>query len=475
MSTYSINETSEWNGHWFLPGNQSDAKAGRLRFSKDDFVLELANTLEKGGAVEFGVGRVLEVIHGYSEKGEAVTLLGSRSFGQSLNFGSAGLVRPEKFMPDFAIVGAYIDDPKPSFKSIRARVPGLLAWRAVSATEQSIEFDPTGQKLQAMGYRIRPVPSSTSWLNNLPGEMSLLVESRTSGHRFGAMEISNDGWVRLQPETPQGIDWYLQSLHHILSLFGLIAGPSMHSDTLLLEFEDGHTSSLLYRSARLQPCKLSEPHQFFISAAHISEKLPALVDAWLAMMPKIGTVNDLFQSIVASDSLWLHVEFLSLMHVLEGMHRATREGLYMADDEYELVVRAALTNAIPPLVGKHHRESLKSRIKYGNQLSLAKRLAELAESLPASLRIKVLGCETGVPRRWVDTRHYYTHWDEELKPTILDGAPLYYVNTRLRMFARILLLQMIAIDEGLIEQALVGTNHWSQELIQFGARESANK
>jgi hypothetical protein len=472
MTTYKLSEPVELNGHWFLPGNQSDSKAGRLHFSNNEFALHLVDTLEKGRAVEFGIGRLLDVIHGYSEKGEAITLLGSRNFGESIHFGSAGLVRPGKFIPDFAIVGAYIDDPKPCFKSIRARVPGLLAWREVSATEQSIEFDPTGQKLEAMGYRVRPVPTSTSRLNNLPGQMSLLVESRTSGHRFGAMAISNDGWVRLQPETPQSIDWYLQSLHHILSLFGLIAGPCMHSDTLLVEFEDGHTCSLLFRNARMQLCGLSEPHQFFISATHLSEHLPALVDTWLALMPKMGTVNDLFQSVVASDSLWLHVEFLSLMHVLEGMHRASREGLYMDDDEYKAKVRSALTNAIPAHVGEHHRESLKSRIKYGNQLSLAKRLAELAESLPESLRIKVLGCEKGVPRRWVDTRHYYTHWDEELKPSVIDGAALYYVNTRLRMFVRILLLRMIGIEEDSIEQALVGTSQWAQELIQFAAREA---
>jgi hypothetical protein len=304
--------------------------------------------------------------------------------------------------------------------------------------------------------------------------MSLLVEWRTSGHRFGTMEIANDGWVRLQPKTPQDIEWYLQSLHHVLSLFGLIAGPCMHADTLLLEFEDGHTCSLLFRAARISLCTLTEPHHFFISAAQLAEQLPVLVDAWLALMPKIGTVNDLLQSIVASDALWLHVEFLSLMHVLEGMHRATREGLYMAEDKYK-EVQSALTAAIPTQVGVHHRESLKSRIKYGNQISLAKRLAELAESLPESIRIKVLGCASGVPRRWVDTRHYYTHWDEELKPEVLDGAPLYYVNTRLRMFSRILLLRMIAIDDGLLEQALAGTNRWAQELIQFGARESANK
>lgn len=471
MTIYSLDGVSEWNGHWFLPGKESDKKAGLLKFSRDTFTLELAETFEGGSVVELGVQRLMDVIHGISDKGDAITLLGSSSFGPRINFGPAGLVRPESIRPRFAIVGAYIDDPNATFKSIRVRVPGLLAWRGISAIEHSIEFDSTGKRLESMAYRIRPVPTSSVYLGNLPGEISFLVEIQTRGNQFGAMEIANDGWLRIQPETPKSIDWYLQSLHHILSFVGLLAGPSIHADAILLELEPRYDCTLLFRSTRIQLCNLSVPDDFFIPASKLAGQFPHLLDAWLALMPAVSTVNDLLQSILASDSLWLHVEFLSLMHVLEGMHRATKEGLYMSTDEYESV-RAILSNAIPVMVKQDHRESLKSRIKYGNQVSLAKRLAEMANTLPVSLRRKVLGTESGVPRRWVDTRNYYTHWDEELRPNVLDGASLYYANTRLRMFARTLFLKMLAVDDQLIEQALAGSNKWAQEIIQFGVRES---
>ncbi|MDN5873075.1 MAG: hypothetical protein L0H29_01670, partial [Sinobacteraceae bacterium] len=56
---------------------------------------------------------------------------------------------------------------------------------------------------------------------------------------------------------------------------------------------------------------------------------------------------------------------------------AIADGTYMSPEDYE-AVRHALATAIPSSVGADHREALKSRIKYGNELSLRKRINGLA-------------------------------------------------------------------------------------------------
>ncbi|WP_423191407.1 HEPN domain-containing protein [Burkholderia multivorans] len=67
----------------------------------------------------------------------------------------------------------------------------------------------------------------------------------------------------------------------------------------------------------------------------------------------------------------------------------------------------------PNTVGSDHKEALKSRIRYGNEVSLRKRLDALISRLDLPLRKQILGNDGVVPRSWVVTRNYYTHWDNE--------------------------------------------------------------
>lgn len=118
--------------------------------------------------------------------------------------------------------------------------------------------------------------------------------------------------------------------------------------------------------------------------------------------------SQLALSVLSSDNLWLHVEFLSLMQALEGFHRATMPGLYTSEAEYE-PVKQALNYAIPKVIGPDHKEALKSRIRYGNEVSLRKRVDALVGRLDLPVRKHILGGDGSVPRSWVVTRNYYTH------------------------------------------------------------------
>ena len=60
--------------------------------------------------------------------------------------------------------------------------------------------------------------------------------------------------------------------------------------------------------------------------------------------------------------------------------RATTESAYMCAADYEKVA-AVLEYAIPDGVSTAHWASLKSKIKYGNELAFYKRVLQLVESL----------------------------------------------------------------------------------------------
>jgi hypothetical protein len=159
---------------------------------------------------------------------------------------------------------------------------------------------------------------------------------------------------------------------------------------------------------------------------------------------------------------------MSLMQALEGYHRALYEDSYMAGSDYEQV-RTTLCNSIPPNVASDHRQSLQSRIRYGNEFSLRKRLEELAKLLSEGMRRRVLGRDGKLPQSWIDTRNYYAHWDEALRSNILSGTQMHYVNTRLRCWIRFLYLLQIGIPEAAIVTALSNPSSVSRGLAHANA------
>jgi len=142
------------------------------------------------------------------------------------------------------------------------------------------------------------------------------------------------------------------------------------------------------------------------------------------------------------------------MQALESFHRVTKGGKYLSNDEWK-PFRATLANAIPAELDSGHRESLRSRIKYGNEYSLRKRIGELLEGLNEITLSRLSPTDKYFTGIIVDTRNYLTHYDDELKDVALKNADLYWANQRLRILISLLLLKEIGIPEKLIFDSMI--------------------
>jgi ApeA N-terminal domain 1 len=209
-------------------------------------------------------------------------------------------------------------------------------------------------------------------------------------------------------------------------------------------------------------------HEFYMPRLDMGKSLEDVIQRWFEVYDKIMFPSQLAISVMVSENLWLHVEFLSLIQALEGFHRSLSDGLYILPKDYE-AIESALVNAIPSNVSGPHADSLRSRIRYGNEISLAKRLNVLAERLYLPIRQLVFGRNGTAPREWIDTRNYYTHWPEELHQKVLDGQGMVDANVRIRHFLRALYLDLACIPQEAILAALGNASSESQHLSQVNA------
>jgi hypothetical protein len=466
MSAHPFNESFDVLGEWYLPENPSRKLSGQLIYTPERIELHLNEAFKplRGNIYAGGNEQSYPVIHGTTIKGEAVTLLDVLQIGISLNLGSGGLQQPEHLISSWLIIGAYVP-PDFDYPQISFRVPGLQIWLSRKIIEHTFSDD------FSHSYRIAPQNVDTTPLPSIDATLEWGISWNSNVDAFTSISVNVSAWVTIKPSTPKNIQWYFEQQTKIAAMLAFLGGAPMSPDSIEASIDESHhKASVLVTMRDASYCDYTNPHEFYMTRNMMGVDLTEVVTHWFDIYPKVHMPSQLALSILASEKLWLHVEFLSLMQALEGLHRGLFDGNYMDENGYESV-KKTLSDSIPTELASDHKDALRSRIRYGNQISLRKRLDFLSELLSDPIRRIILGGNGKVPRSWIDTRNYYTHWDEELRTNVLGSQEMY--NTTVRMFhlLRALYLQLMKIPQEAILQSLSNMSKMSQHLAQINVIE----
>ena len=151
---------------------------------------------------------------------------------------------------------------------------------------------------------------------------------------------------------------------------------------------------------------------------------------------------------------------MDLAHALEAYHRRLFDGEYMTEEEYD-PIETTLIDAIPQNISAEHRDSLKSRIKYGYQYSLRTRLKNLLSEVLAEqseATKTIVGNQPNFIKRLVETRNYFTHLDGEANSAVLKTDELYEFTLNVRLLLQICFLKEMEFPANEISRIL--NNNW---------------
>lgn len=466
MSLLSIHEDREYFGEWWLPGSNKTV-SGQLRCSHErvDLNLNEAFTPLRGSVSVSDSIQTYPALHGVSSKGEALTLLNAQSLGVSLNFSSGGMRQPERIISSWVVVGAHVA-PDTRFSSVRFFIPGLEVWLSRPAIAQSIETQSEGATFTST-FVVRPPETEVTPVSHIDASLEWGSGVTVSANPFTSIDVKVRGWVVIRAQSPRTLQWFLDQQDKLATLLAFMAGIPMPIDAIQASVEQSAPSfAVLVTMRQAAPCELKNHHELFIPRDVLGTAFPSIVDLWFREVESVLTPSKLALGVISTKSLWLHVEFLSLIQALEGFHRGRFSGSYMGESEYESV-RATIESAIPSPVAADHREALRSRIRYGNQISLSKRLNELKNCIEVPLANLIIASDGKVPRSWIDTRNYLSHWDEELRSNALDGQEMYNANVRMEHLLRVLYLLLAGVTSETILQCFQNTSRTSQQLVQL--------
>lgn len=465
MADHALTEPFEAMGDWFLPGNRDHQVSGVLSYGTEQTELRLNAPLEPmPQTVRFGIDdhRKYPTVYGFTNAAEAVTVLGATQPGSSFVASSGGFRTPTCLYCNVVIIGGHVAS-EALYTEMLCRIPGLEAWLSPQSIHKS--YHDGRFSLSTADRLAEPFP-----VHQLDGGLIFRTSNEVA---FGAhsASIQNHGHVCLEPREPQRLDWYCEQLPKITSLITLLAGSPMTVDKITLATGmPGQLLSVLAHQYGAKYCSFTQEFDFFLPRSAISEHIAEILNKWLSLYPKVQSACGLALSVINSYGLWPHVEFLSLMQALEGLHRSLYPGTYMDADDYA-DVRDTLVKAIPEKVSSSHRSALCSRIKYGNEVALRKRIQKLVECLSPLLQKAVFGDEGAALEAWLATRNYYTHWDDALRSQILGTDEMHYAGVRLKMFLRTLYLQLAGVSEDALVAALNNNSDVSRHLKAVHAME----
>jgi hypothetical protein len=457
---HRIDEELRVLGTWFLPGSRRRVP-GTFTWKNGNATVELHGPLEvlKGRAAP---AEEHAVVHGNLYTGERATLLNAFDVTPRAMFSSQAKARPQRLISSHVAVGAHLWHES-KFSRLSAQVPGLEHWLLRPWINPEVSRGQGGlpSVLIKANY---PAPTSFP----IPGGKVLLsLDVRPDERQQGGIAIFSMGRVTVVPDRAEPFEWLLEQLSRLTSLLTMMAGGPISTNCITVQQPGTEAEASVLISLRNAAVSiLSSERQFFLSERSLEAAFEDLVSKWFECIESVDLPSRLAVDVLNSRGS-SYTDFLAVMQALEGFHRGRHYGCYMSAGDYQKV-QAQLCGCIPTSIGSDHKAALKSRIRYGNEHSLDKRLNELVDELPDSMRQVVIGAKR-LPRLWIDTRNAYTHWEKAALRKAIDGRELHNANQRLRMLLRVSYLRLVGVPDSAIAGALRGGSRISHELRQLPA------
>ena len=443
-------------GWWWLPETPKEVVPGVLVYNQSRIHLDLFGNLRMEITDDL---EPAPIILGQLENGKECTLTDNRETivrldGRSSRWSAGAIFLGKHFAREEEI----------KFTAWNINFTDLEEWIAVQPFTSHTRHDGTrfiGQQseyVQPDSLKI-PIPSLNATL-----ETAHTLTS--SGSWFGTHVREHTAFLVFTPNEAKNLIWFQDVLQTCQGLLTLFVGKPVYAQRVVadgeqIEWPDGKKSTeeihIYFNQLNRKKRERVSPHDMLISLPQIKDRIGTIVPIWFEKAEALKHVYDLFLGTFYGESMYLESEFLTLTQALETYCRSTWPGKYLPDDQYK-PVEEALVTAIPSGIHSGLRESLKARLRYGNEHSLRKRLAALLATMDDETCNLFCKNESEWCGRIVDTRNYLTHYGEQ-SARVIGGTDLFFANRRMSVLLTIILFKELGLEESFIRQIFNGNSH----------------
>lgn len=428
---------------------------GRLRFDPNSgTTLELIDTTAIFDPHK-SLRKRLSIIHGTLLNKVNITLLQCKI--TDINGGFSPIVKVA-IRADRLVTGIHLTDPSSKlFDEIRVTAPQLNEWLALPTIQPERPLDELPATPRRYGLNFTPESDFSIHSQGGPILSSSQVVSICDNNNY-SQTLSIHGYLNTRRPEPIELDACDSELFSLQAFISLLCGQQVFFQSIRLYRHDldpveRHLKSVEYLPTLQRPEKTPRnPPQVFVSRKSIGDALKQLWSNWQNRYTTIRSSVELFCATDMAGVQLPEFRFMNMMQALEAFHRAQFPGTYMSAQDYAQI-ESAMSGAIPDAVTNDHRAALRSRIKYGNEHSLRKRLRDLEATLPRDASACIHRSLRDFLDRAVDTRNQLIHSGERTSG-FSNGLDLHHAEKLLRWFLAASILHDLQLPENTLTEAL---------------------
>ena len=447
---FSLIDEFELTGKWWLPDNPDVQLYGILKFKRNYIILEVSGIFNKIHIFQLIRSNIM---HGCTDENKKVTLcsVSERHFegARSTESDSNRNLGKSTFSCKYIFIGRHYDKLEDiKFASLGMYFTYLDKWINNKIECKHLGDGKYNLDIKSLKYELYLEHiESTLYISSIP---PILMDSQTD------IEVHFTSGIWIKPNKVMNWMWFQDFINNMKNFLTILMGHPVYPVNLLAEPLDCHNyediticyavpDPLIYKD--LQSCDIDIPfHNLIKYSNNSSRNIAETINNWFIKLDLIGPVLDLFFLTFYDSSMKPYLRFLTLMQALEIFHRRVCGGKYLSQEDYK-PIREALIKAIPDNLEPDPKQNLVSKIGSGNEFPLKMRLKKLLNYSPFKYFWIIAKYESGEPEEFigklVNTRNYYTHFNESPKKPIFSDKELYRINSELRVILRVFLLNEI--------------------------------
>ena len=397
-----MSENIEYIGYWYLPNKKQDELYGKLTINDNRIDLEVYGGLFENINDSINM-KEIDIINGFTICGKSITLLSNISLEFKMNMPGTAI---NKYGSKFMIIGnEYTSIDECILSSISSSYTNLSEWIGIS------------------GFNLEHSKEHMCIDYHYPQGMIYELDDYTLKINYTLKNKYNLDEINMK----QHIDIVFEGL---------------------LDYDLNSALEIIYDFSHfLTLCIGQKISPYNIKA---KDKNGKEVEIRINGVEEISPIIDY---VVDSHSKIFHIplSFIKLVQATETFSRRMRNNCKIDEDEHDKKIEYIISK----IDDEDYKKWLIDRLKYSNEPSLAMRLKEIFKEVDFIISLNS-GERKKIVKKIVDTRNYYTHFDESKKDLIMTTEELIYISKYILVILKVLIMKELGLDEAFIELQLKG-------------------
>jgi hypothetical protein len=349
------------------------------------------------------------------------------------------------------------------FSTVAFELGHLRDWLGTSGITTEIEHTEGIDEPYDVTARFRQPSPLKGETNDL--QIEIRLNAGFSEPRSGSVRIEERCEARVSVKEPLDIETWLAKVVRPFTDLISFATAAFNDLTEFRVFDPGDQEAPRRRPGTrvvhshsqqsLPPERALPKEALLFSAEQVADRFGDVMDRWPAIGNELDSVFGLFFGVQYSGQPYPEYRFYSMVQALESYHRRRRRNYAL-----EKVKHLERLDSILKVVPTQHRKWLDEKLRYSNEPSLRGRMKDLTSEWEAFL-LPIVGDRKSFVDKVVNTRNYYTHYDESLRQSAARGEELIRLTDILFVTMQACLLQELGFEHTqCIELIMTSADYW---------------